>query len=62
MLVIISEACTKKSASTGMFSARQNGKTQFHNRLISECKLSGGNIGQLFCVQKGAFRSDRQFF
>ena len=45
-----------------MFSARQNRKAQFHNGLISECKLSGGNIGQLFCVQKSAFRGDRQFF
>lgn len=62
MLVIISETCTKKSTPAGMFSTRKNRKTQFHNGLISECKLSGGNIGQLFCVQKSAFRGDRQFF
>ena len=62
MLVIISETCTKKSTPAGMFGARQNRKTKFHNRLISECKLSGGNIRQLFCVQKSAFRGDRQFF
>lgn len=62
MLVIISETCTKKSTPAGMFGARKNRKAQFHNGLISECKLSGGNIGQLFCVQKSAFRGDRQFF
>lgn len=62
MLVIISETCTKKGTPAGMFSARKNRKAQFHNGLISECKLSGGNIGQLFCVQISAFRSDRQFF
>ena len=56
MLVIISETCTKKSTPAGMFGARKNRKAQFHNGLISECKLSGGNIGQLFCVQKSAFR------
>ena len=62
MLFIISETCTKKSTPAGMFGARKNRKAQFHNGLISECKLSGGNIGQLFCVQKSAFRGDRQFF